>query len=175
MQKMQRLQLQKDQEDLKQLEVLQKSLRGREYTYDHNGQVVFVNKPNTEKLPAYGAGLRVNVPETSGGLQTHGKYKRFANVGSSKLMETDFIEKEKSSQPSALEVMQMAKGVTLREGGGAKADLRLDRPSKICHGKISLSCIQIHLQRNSGNVVTRPTGAWAHRRVKNGWCNRIRT
>ena len=121
MQKLQRLQLQKDQEDLKQLEVLQKSLRGREYTYDHNGQVVFVNKPNTEKLPAYGAGLRVNVPETSGGLQTHGKYKRFANVGSSKLMETDFIEKEKSSQPSALEVMQMAKGVTLREGGGAKA------------------------------------------------------
>ena len=121
MQKMQRLQLQKDQEELKQLEVLQKSRRGKEYTYDHNGQVVFVNKPNTEKLPAYGVGLRVSVPETLEGPQTHGKYKRFANVRSSKLMETDFIEKEKSSQPSALEVMQMAKGVTLREGGGAKA------------------------------------------------------
>lgn len=67
-QEMQRLQIEKDKEELKQLELLQKELRGKEYGYDHNGQVVVLNKLDPEKLPAYAVGLRVNVFDNQDGF-----------------------------------------------------------------------------------------------------------
>ena len=51
-QQMQRLQLQKDQQELRQLDKLQKSMRSRDYGYDHNGELVVVQKLDPDRMPA---------------------------------------------------------------------------------------------------------------------------
>ena len=50
------LQLQKDQQELRQLDAMQKSMRGRDYGYDHNGELVLVNKLDPERMPAFAVG-----------------------------------------------------------------------------------------------------------------------
>lgn len=122
-QEMQRLQLEKDKEELRQLENLQKELRGKDYGYDHKGQVVVLNKLDPERLPAFAVGLRVNVFEQQDSFEDEigDRAKNNKSLGGRKLNEVDFIEQEKSGQPSVMETMQVAMGVTLREGGGAKA------------------------------------------------------
>ena len=42
---------QKDEEARAQLATLQKEIKGKEYTYGHNGQVILINRPNPEHLP----------------------------------------------------------------------------------------------------------------------------
>lgn len=120
---MQRLQLEKDKEELLQLENLHKNMKGKDYGYDHKGQVVVLNKLDPERLPAFAVGLRVNVFENQGSFEDEAgdRAKRNKNLGGTKLNAVDFIEQEKSGQPSVMETMQVAMGVTLREGGGAKA------------------------------------------------------
>uniref|UniRef100_A0A7S0XBB4 Uncharacterized protein n=1 Tax=Mantoniella antarctica TaxID=81844 RepID=A0A7S0XBB4_9CHLO len=123
-QETQRLQLEKDKEELRQLENLQKELRGKDYGYDHQGQVVVLNKLDPERLPAFAVGLRVNVFEHPDGFEDEvgdRANKRNKILGEKQPNEVDFIEQEKSGQPSVMETMQVAMGVTLREGGGAKA------------------------------------------------------
>lgn len=129
-QEMQRLQIEKDKEELKQLELLQKELRGKEYGYDHNGQVVVLNKLDPEKLPAYAVGLRVNVFDNMDGFDDPAmadaadrakKGKKGEEKVAKKANETlDFIQQVQGGQPSVMQTMQVAMGVTLREGGGVK-------------------------------------------------------
>ena len=52
-QQMQRLQLQKDQQELRQLDKLQKSMRSRDYGYDHNGELVVVQKLDPDRMPGF--------------------------------------------------------------------------------------------------------------------------
>mmetsp|Transcript_7395 Transcript_7395/g.18818 ORF Transcript_7395/g.18818 Transcript_7395/m.18818 type:complete len:451 (-) Transcript_7395:684-2036(-) len=121
-QELQRLQIEKDKEEFFQLEVLQKELKGKEYGYDHKGQVVVLNKLDPERLPAFAVGLKVSVSsENQDGFEDDGAKKNDIGVKSKKLNAVDYIEQEKSGQPRVMDTMQVAMGVTLREGGGAKA------------------------------------------------------
>lgn len=117
-----KLQLEKDQEELRQLEKLQQELRGKDYGYDHKGQVVVLNKLDPERLPDFSVGLRVNIFENSDGFDDEaGENANRNKIGGKKLNEVDFIGQEGNGQPSVMETMEVAGGVTLREGGGAKA------------------------------------------------------
>ena len=60
-QELQKLQVQKDQYELRKLESLQKSLRGRDYGYDHNGELVLVNKLDPDKMPSFAQTMKVKV------------------------------------------------------------------------------------------------------------------
>lgn len=132
-----REQVKKDEEELARLEALQKELRGKDYAYDHNGQVVVLNKLDPEKLPAQAVGMRVSVFETGEdpdalleesspkgrgakkGKKPGKKSKAFlGDVGE------DYIEATNDGQPSLMETMKMSTGVTLREAAGVKAGPR---------------------------------------------------
>ena len=57
------LQLQKDQQELRQLDKLQKSMRSRDYGYDHNGELVVVQKLDPDRMPAFAVGMKTKVVE----------------------------------------------------------------------------------------------------------------
>ena len=123
-QKMHKLQLQKDQEELKELETLQRQLRGKDYGYDHKGKVVVMQKLDPEKLPgSYAVGMRVKVTDDREDdiRQETSSTKMDATHGVKKLNRVDYIKPEKRGQPSLMDTLNVSMGVTFREGAGAKA------------------------------------------------------
>ena len=128
-QQMQKLQLQKDQQELRQLDAMQKSMRGRDYGYDHNGELVLVNKLDPERMPAFAVGMKVKVMEKKE-TSAEASARRIKDLRASRLNEVDYIQPQESGQPSAMESMKMAKGVTLRQGGGAKSGPPLSSTSQ---------------------------------------------
>ena len=108
-QQMQKLQLQKDQQELRQLDAMQKSMRGRDYGYDHNGELVLVNKLDPERMPAFAVGMKVKVMEKKE-TSAEASARRIKDLRASRLNEVDYIQPQESGQPSAMESMKMAKG-----------------------------------------------------------------
>lgn len=119
-QQMQRLQLQKDQQELRQLDKLQKSMRGRDYGYDHNGELVVVQKLDPDRMPAFAVGMKTKVVERKETTE-EASARKVRSLSARRLNEVDYLAPEQSAQPSAMESMKMAKGVTLHQGGGMKS------------------------------------------------------
>ena len=160
-QELQRLQLEKDEEELRQLEKLQQDMRGKDYGYDHKGQVVVLNKLDPERLPAFAVGLRVNVFENQDNFEDEvGAKRNNKHPGGKKLNEIDFIEQEKSGQPSVMETMQMAMGVTLREGGGAKAGPPLTTTKQNMSRKDFMDLVGRHEVTAEKSRTNEKSGGW---------------
>jgi len=123
-------QAEKDHEELVQLEILQKDLRGKEYSYDHNGNVVVLSPLNPDKLPRPAVVPRISVtddgpsePSMTAGGGAHGGGKEKVSVSSRRLLareNVDFIELQQDLQPSLTEHIKVSDGVIFRDGGMVK-------------------------------------------------------
>ena len=119
-QELQKLQVQKDQYELRKLESLQKSLRGRDYGYDHNGELVLVNKPDPDKMPSFAQTMKVKVIDQRETAE-EASARKVQNLKVKRLGGVDYVQPEHSEQQaSALEAMKMSRGVTLRHGASSK-------------------------------------------------------
>ena len=133
-------QAEKDHEELVRLELLQKDLRGKEYSYDHNGNVVVLSPLNPEKLPRPAVVPRISVApaqsvagaaEASSGGATTARERGGSEKGSGapgvrrNLLAgadgVDFIELQVDLQPSLTEHIKVSDGVVFREAGMVKA------------------------------------------------------
>ena len=129
-------QAEKDHEELVQLEILQKDLRGKEYSYDHNGNVVVLSPLNPDKLPRPAVVPRISVADDApvgqppaagagaGGHAGHAGAKEKSSTSSRRLLareNVDFIELQQDLQPSLTEHIKVSDGVVFREGGKVKA------------------------------------------------------
>lgn len=119
-QELQKLQVQKDQYELRKLESLQKSLRGRDYGYDHNGELVLVTKLDPDKMPSFAQTMKVKVIDQRETAE-EASARKVQNLKVKRLGGVDYVHPEHSQQQaSALEAMKMSRGVTLRHGASAK-------------------------------------------------------
>ena len=118
-QELQKLQVQKDQYKLRKLESLQKSLRGRDYGYDHNGELVLVNKLDPDKMPSFAQTMKVIVVDQTETTE-EASARKLQNLKVKKLGGVDYVQPEQSQQQaSALEAMKMSQRLTLRHGTSA--------------------------------------------------------
>ncbi|GIL86582.1 hypothetical protein Vretifemale_14827, partial [Volvox reticuliferus] len=150
---------QRDAEERSKLASLRKELKGKDYTYDHKGEVVILNEFDPERTPLEalsGPGYKVAGPEeavraaspkrrtaqrnlssrsaasaTTGGGTGDGAIGS-ANGAAARTLSPTEMRKERDrrlandfkkitprTQPSALETLMPAGGVTLRGAGGA--------------------------------------------------------
>ena len=120
-QELQKLQVQKDQYELRKLESLQKSMRGQDWGYAESGELVVVQKLDPEKMPSFAQTMKVKVidqRETAEEAST----RKLHSLTTKRLGGVDYVHpKQSQQQANALEVMTMARGVTLRHGASAKA------------------------------------------------------
>jgi len=135
---LQRVQAEKDEEELRRLEVLQKELRGKDYGYDHKGNVIVLSKVDPEKLPAYSVGPRVSLLPTEeeleqmeveaakeGNGKTRSSTEKKKKKKDKKPAELEYVQQNVEGQPSMMETMKMSSGVTLREGNSIKPGPRV--------------------------------------------------
>ena len=119
-QELQKLQVQKDQYELRKLESLQKSMRGRDYGYDHNGELVLVHKLDPEKMLSFAQTMKVKVIDQRETAE-EASARKVQNLKTKRLGRVDYVQPERSQQQAnALEAMKMSRGVTLRHGASAK-------------------------------------------------------
>ena len=83
-------------------------IRDRDYGYDHNGELVLVNKLDPERMPAFAVGMKVKVMEKKE-TSAEASARRIKDLRASRLNEVDYIQPQESGQPSAMESMKMAK------------------------------------------------------------------
>mmetsp|Transcript_21315 Transcript_21315/g.46552 ORF Transcript_21315/g.46552 Transcript_21315/m.46552 type:complete len:552 (+) Transcript_21315:178-1833(+) len=123
----------KDAEAKAKLAAMQRSLKGKDYTYDHKGQMVVltpVNADGRNPLAADNPDYRVKTPESPHALNRQRSLnarKLGGGAGSKSLARREggkdkgnFREAASLTQPSALETLMPQAGVTLRAGGQAK-------------------------------------------------------
>lgn len=137
---LQRQQAEKDEHEVRRLETLQKDLRGKDYGYDHKGNVIVLSKVDPERLPAYMVGPRVSLLPTEEELaameaeaaknarRSPDTQKKKKKAEPKKKKETDsveYVQQEDDGQKSMLDSMVMNTGVTLREGALSKPGPRV--------------------------------------------------
>ena len=137
-----RQQAEKDAAEVARIDTLQKELRGQDYIYDHNGEVVVMAARDPDRLPAFSVGPKVSVhsgtagagdlPGRAGGRSPRkggrgGTMRRTAGAtggtrgaGSGSPTPVVLIQNATAGQPSLMETMTVARGVTLKEGSSAK-------------------------------------------------------
>ena len=120
-QELQKLQVQKDQYELRKLELVQKSMRGQDYGYDHNGELVAVHKLDPDLMPSFSQTMKVKVIDQRETAE-EASSRKLHNLKTQRLGGVDYVHpKHSQQQTKALEAMSMARGVTLRHGATAKA------------------------------------------------------
>ncbi|KAG1671025.1 hypothetical protein FOA52_014269 [Chlamydomonas sp. UWO 241] len=117
----------KDAEEKQKLASLKKSLQGRDYAYDHKGNVVVIAKepfvPTVDHGPAY----RMAPPEAAAVVGRKSPQKGAAGGkkakggGKERELTNDYREAVSSAQPDALDSVDPAVGVTLRGGSRSKS------------------------------------------------------
>lgn len=127
-----------DEEEEKRFERLKQELRGKEYTFDHNGNIIVINIANPEKMPRFTLepAVGVNAPEEE--IKSRSQLAAAAALAAAEAKQDAADKKgkgkkvEKKSelptleyrvgnvQPPIMEVMKLSSGVTLREGGSVK-------------------------------------------------------
>ena len=123
----------KDEEARAKLAALQSTLRGKEYSYNHKGEVQLLAKLDPGKMPAPVApDLRVATPPTapleqgqqppalskpSARSPKGGKaHAQHASGGPKAYAASEYKELPSRSQPSAMDTMKLMGGVMLRQG-----------------------------------------------------------
>eukprot|EP00884_Botryococcus_braunii_P008619 jgi/Botrbrau1/17759/Bobra.0127s0017.2 len=118
-------------EDAQRLEALRKSLRGSDYTLDHQGQVVPLVRFDPENLPPLIALPSVTVttpadkPErkagrTKGGNDTQEAGKLAKPRQTLALDVPAYVEQRDQSQPSTIEAITLQPGCSIRQGASEK-------------------------------------------------------
>eukprot|EP00803_Ostreobium_quekettii_P006613 evm.model.scf_166.13 EVM.evm.TU.scf_166.13 scf_166:88495-90991(-) len=153
---------QEDEKDRSKLEALQKELRGKEYTYDHRGQVVVMNRLNAARLPSPTAAPSVQLidpadeeeaeaPPKKGQKGTKGGERLASKAAAASARSKgvpDFMEKPNEAQPSAMETMRLARGVVLKQGGSTKAG----PPRKPTPGQMTKQEYNRYIQRQNAQA-----------------------
>eukprot|EP01112_Ceratiomyxa_fruticulosa_P012708 TRINITY_DN3535_c0_g1_i2.p1 TRINITY_DN3535_c0_g1~~TRINITY_DN3535_c0_g1_i2.p1 ORF type:complete len:416 (-),score=109.45 TRINITY_DN3535_c0_g1_i2:31-1278(-) len=117
-----------EQEQAEKFEKLRRELKGKEYSYDHNGNVVLVNnvdadKPNKEKVVPVKISIADDGPSTQNEEADSSKPSKPRTTSAnknSKPKKSDYVKETRPPQPSAFENIKLAPGVTLRDGNKIK-------------------------------------------------------
>mmetsp|Transcript_705 Transcript_705/g.1249 ORF Transcript_705/g.1249 Transcript_705/m.1249 type:complete len:538 (-) Transcript_705:98-1711(-) len=134
LEELQRQQVLADEEEVRKLQHFQKDLRGQDYSYDHKGKLLVLNKMDPEKLPQYIIGPVVKLqktpeeleaealldPKNKKKLEAEKKDKTKKKKKPTKTAPIEYLREETSAQPSLMESMVVKMGVTLKENGGTK-------------------------------------------------------
>lgn len=129
-----RLMEQKDEEARIKLANIQRELKGKEYGYNHKGEIVVLNGFNPDGVNVTSeAEYRVATPlppgseappdgkTAAGANKSPDKKQKAAKVQKERKLQSDFREAPTKTQPSAMDTMRLVPGVTLRAGAAAKA------------------------------------------------------
>ncbi|GAX82834.1 hypothetical protein CEUSTIGMA_g10260.t1 [Chlamydomonas eustigma] len=135
----------KDAAEKERLVSFAKGLKGRDYSYDHKGQVVVLSEPGHGGLQPNNASYRLpsledSLEAESSGTHSQGRAganlvrKSAGNAGSTKKgsgrgadqtkerkLVSNYRETASKSQPPAMETLKPMQGVTLRQGGLSKS------------------------------------------------------
>eukprot|EP00736_Rhodelphis_marinus_P002226 Rmarinus@m.2691 len=114
-----------------------RDLKGKEYGYDHNGQICFLHNMNPERLPAQCIPTRTTIAQEGAEQEKEGarKSNRPSAVSNDKKKKKKgkktplvsisqaepFFKELKSIQPPMTNTIRMVSGVTVREGSNVKA------------------------------------------------------
>lgn len=123
---------QKDDEARLKLSKLQKDLRGKEYSYNHKGNVVIMNSLHPDALPSQtgvhflldvapagdGTGQKTNEREQPS-TEKHAKTSKEHSKDGKGVPQ--YVAAAAKTQPSAMETMKIAEGVILRQGNASKS------------------------------------------------------
>ncbi|DBA74158.1 hypothetical protein WJX77_012011 [Trebouxia sp. C0004] len=122
--------LAKEEEDQQKFEALHKQLRGKDYGYDHKGQIVVINSIDPDSLPPVAAAPTVTTAA--------GEKKQRQNL-SQKLKDPpadspkskpkapleadgpDFLADKKDVQPPVVDTIKLASGMSLRAGAAVQS------------------------------------------------------
>jgi hypothetical protein len=138
----------REREEKEKHEALMKELKGKDFVFDRNGNVIVINQMKPEKMPPHAYAMDVSVsgnediapaPDMMESTMsappagTKGSKKKKKKGGSSKQLNDDVFFKESTSQqPSLLQIMEVVGGVQLKEGDGSKqGPRRLEDPKKM--------------------------------------------
>ncbi|KAG2486760.1 hypothetical protein HYH03_014559 [Edaphochlamys debaryana] len=151
---------QKDAEERAKLSALRKELKGKDYTYDHKGEVVILHEFDPERTPLEalsGPGYKVALPEDPSRALSPKKRNTLRSMSTRSMaaleaaaaaaarantqlsptemrkerdrrLASDFKKMAPKTQPSALDTLLPAGGVTLRGAGGATKTGPLRQP-----------------------------------------------
>jgi hypothetical protein len=116
---------QQDAEDRSKLEKLKQSLRGKDYAYDNNGEVILLNKLDASKLPTNSVKLKFAIsdsplnesgtPEQSPEPQSKKKKTQTSTSKDKKKVVNQFITETSPTYPM-VDKLKPAQGVTFKDG-----------------------------------------------------------
>ena len=169
-----------EEEEREKIEKLAKELKGKDYTFDDKGNVILIQPPNPDKLPALVTSMGIAVhslegesmpgragPKKGGGkkgdlLKGHGgdDKKKKAKRGRKKKSDGpgEFYRDAVSFQQSILQnpTLALAEGVTIHEGDSSKAGpRRQDDPTRMSRKDFMLHQSMLE----SKSISLSPTGA----------------
>lgn len=119
---------QEEAEEARKLQAFRKNLRGKDYSYDHRGQIVMLNKVDPSKLPSSTVSVSASVTQ-SDRTETTGSQSHAASTTKTQTKEPAslkhrvekpseyYVPKDMTSQPRLADTIQLAPGVELNEGG----------------------------------------------------------
>ncbi|KAL0055890.1 hypothetical protein WJX82_005449 [Trebouxia sp. C0006] len=122
--------LAKEEEDQQKFEALHKQLRGKDYGYDHKGQIVVINSVDPDSLPPVAAALTVTTAAGEKKQRQNMSQKPKdppADSPKSKTKATleadgpDFIADKKEVQPPVVDTIKLASGISLRAGAAVQS------------------------------------------------------
>ncbi|KAJ1618171.1 hypothetical protein T492DRAFT_464905 [Pavlovales sp. CCMP2436] len=132
--------------ELERVKQIRQETRGKEYSYDRLGRVVVIQVPDGEKLPAYRASPSVGIseppevpppplpapprgpPRASGGSANKQRGVKGGTTPVALALSVAGVpppyRPSESEQPALMGSLSLAPGVTLKEAGGSKAQVR---------------------------------------------------
>ncbi len=133
----------REQEEKEKHEQLMKELKGKDFVFDRNGNVIVIQQMKPEKMPPYAYSMDVSIQgggdEIVAPISVVSPSKKQGKKSRTKKKQAEFDEsgggffKESTSQqPSLLQIMNLQAGVALKEGDGAKQGPQLlENPKKM--------------------------------------------
>lgn len=117
-------------EELKKLERLKFQLRGKDYTYDHNGEIIVVNQLRADKLPMHQVNPDVQLPGPDVDNSLSKQPIKRKTIKKSQNDQNDGVTSLAVSQPM-IDTIVPAKGVTFKNGKKViRGEPMVDDPSE---------------------------------------------
>jgi len=119
-----------EKQELDKLAKIQRELKGKEYIYDRNGDVVVIDELDASKLPAHSVNPMVNIKtgakqdfsdEVQALKKVMGAARTTTSAGDAEKARAAALMRQQEQQPPAIETMDVVEGVTLMEAGKSKA------------------------------------------------------
>ena len=150
----------REQEEKEKHEQLMKELKGKDFVFDRNGNVIVIQQMKPEKMPPYAYSMDVTIQggndeilapvSTVSPTKKQSKKKKKKRQSSENAEGGDeFFKESTSQQPSLLQIMDVQAGVALKEGDGGKQGPQLLEDPK----KMSRATYKMHQ-----TMVSQPAG-----------------